>query len=102
DCIRDRNVTGVQTCALPIYGLVVVELWYVSRFLKLKHGAFQDEDSYFHRYSQLDDDEAVTLATEIWDSINLPNLKENVQPSRGRDRKSVGEGKRRSAGGWVA
>jgi type I pantothenate kinase len=61
-----------------------IKQWYVSRFLKLKHGAFQDEDSYFHRYSQLDDDEAVTLATEIWDSINLPNLKENVQPSRGR------------------
>ena len=61
-----------------------IKQWYVSRFLKLKHGAFQDEDSYFHRYSQLDDDEAVTLATEIWDSINFPNLKENVQPSRGR------------------
>src|SRR5699024_8741458 len=41
-----------------------IKQWYVSRFLKLKHGAFQDEDSYFHRYSQLDDDEAVTLATE--------------------------------------
>lgn len=61
-----------------------IRQWYVSRFLKLKHGAFQDEDSYFHRYSQLDDEEAVTLATEIWDSINFPNLRENVQPSRGR------------------
>ncbi len=58
--------------------------WYVSRFLKLKHGAFQDPDSYFHRYSKLSDDEAVTLATEIWDSINFPNLRENVLPSRGR------------------
>src|SRR5699024_11411276 len=29
-----------------------IKQWYVSRFLKLKHGAFQDEDSYFHRYSQ--------------------------------------------------
>lgn len=58
--------------------------WYISRFLKLKAGAFQDPDSYFHRYSKLSDEEAVTLATEIWDSINFPNLRENVQPSRGR------------------
>src|SRR5699024_11702226 len=28
DGIRDRNVTGVQTCALPIYVLVCVESTY--------------------------------------------------------------------------
>lgn len=61
-----------------------IRQWYVSRFLKLKHGAFQDPDSYFHRYSKLTDEEAVVLATEIWDSINFPNLHENVLPSRGR------------------
>ncbi|GAA2000919.1 type I pantothenate kinase [Brevibacterium samyangense] len=58
--------------------------WYVDRFMKLKKGAFTDPDSYFHRYSKLADTEAVTLAHEIWASINQPNLHENVLPSRGR------------------
>ncbi|RBP68176.1 pantothenate kinase [Brevibacterium sanguinis] len=61
-----------------------IRQWYITRFLALKHGAFQDPDSYFHRYSKLSDEEAVTLSSEIWDSINFPNLRENVLPSRGR------------------
>ncbi|WP_291796412.1 type I pantothenate kinase [Brevibacterium sp.] len=61
-----------------------IRSWYVKRFLRLKHGAFTDPDSFFHRYSELSDDEARDLALEIWDSINSPNLRENVQPSRGR------------------
>ena len=58
--------------------------WYIARFMKLKHGAFQDPDSYFHRYSRLSEEEGRTLAGEIWGSINAPNLRENVLPSRGR------------------
>ncbi|MCI0153340.1 type I pantothenate kinase [Dermacoccus nishinomiyaensis] len=58
--------------------------WYINRFLRLRKTAFADPDSYFHRYARLDDDEAVTLATRIWESINLPNLIDNVQPTRGR------------------
>ena len=58
--------------------------WYINRFLRLRETAFADPDSYFHRYARLDDDEAVTLATRIWESINLPNLIDNVQPTRGR------------------
>ena len=36
-----------------------VRRWYLSRFLKLRNGAFQNPDSYFHRYAQLSDEEAV-------------------------------------------
>ncbi|GAB3042703.1 type I pantothenate kinase [Sediminivirga luteola] len=58
--------------------------WYIDRFMKLKTGAFANPESYFHRYSKLNEDEARTLAGEIWDNINGPNLRENVLPSRGR------------------
>ncbi|EFG47788.1 pantothenate kinase [Brevibacterium mcbrellneri ATCC 49030] len=58
--------------------------WYIRRFLRLQEGAFSRPDSYFHKYSQLTREEAVTLAGEIWDSINAPNLSQNVLPSRGR------------------
>jgi type I pantothenate kinase len=62
----------------------VVEEWYVSRFLRLRSTAFRDPGSYFHRYAQLDDDAARETALGIWRSINLPNLIENVRPTRHR------------------
>jgi type I pantothenate kinase len=61
-----------------------VRRWYLSRFLKLRGGAFQNPDSYFHRYAQLTDDEAVEVATGIWERTNRPNLLNNIQPTRPR------------------
>jgi type I pantothenate kinase len=62
----------------------VLRNWYVERFLTLRGTAFRDPKSYFHRYSQLSDDEAVTTATSIWTRINLLNLHENILPTRQR------------------
>ena len=62
----------------------VLERWYVERFLRLYETAFRDPKSYFHRYSNLSDDEAVATATSIWDRINLVNLHENILPTRQR------------------
>jgi len=58
--------------------------WYVERFLRLRDTAFQDPTSFFHRFSQLTEDEARKLAADIWGAINLPNLRENILPTRGR------------------
>src|SRR6187399_3734191 len=58
--------------------------WYVDRFLTLRSTAFRDPKSYFHRYSKLSDDEAVTTAASIWSRINLVNLHENILPTRQR------------------
>ncbi len=58
--------------------------WYVDRFLTLRETAFRDPKSYFHRYSNLDDTQAVETATAIWNRINLVNLRENILPTRQR------------------
>jgi type I pantothenate kinase len=58
--------------------------WYIERFFSLRSGAFQDPKSYFHRYAKLNDDEATAMATRIWNSINLVNLRENILPTRPR------------------
>lgn len=58
--------------------------WYIERFLKLRKTAFADPESYFHRYSSFTDEEAVARASELWDTINWPNLKENIATTRGR------------------
>lgn len=58
--------------------------WYITRFFRLRETAFQDPESYFHRYASFTDEEARKTAGQIWDTINLVNLKENVQPTRHR------------------
>lgn len=61
-----------------------VRQWYVDRFLSLRRTAFSRPESYFHRYAALTDDEAVAKAENIWDSINAPNLEQNILPTRSR------------------
>lgn len=61
-----------------------IKRWYVDRFLELRTTAFADPDSHFHRYASLDDDAATDIAENIWDSINAPNLVENILPTRSR------------------
>lgn len=62
----------------------VLEKWYVERFRALRSTAFRDPLSYFHRYSQVSDDEAQQIALSIWSRINLVNLRENILPTRQR------------------
>ncbi len=62
----------------------VIEQWYVERFLSLKETAFLEPGAFFRRYADLSTDEAVATATDIWRRINLKNLMENIQPTRGR------------------
>ena len=61
-----------------------VRRWYVERFLRLRDTAFREPMSYFHRYAELDHDAAVAQATQLWDTINGPNLEQNIRPTRGR------------------
>jgi type I pantothenate kinase len=61
-----------------------VRRWYVERFLRLRDTAFREPMSYFHRYAELDHDAAVAQATRLWDTINGPNLEQNILPTRGR------------------
>ena len=62
----------------------IIEEWYVERFMRLRQTAFRDPASYFHRYSQLSDEDALKTGTEIWRTINLVNLEENILPTRQR------------------
>lgn len=58
--------------------------WYVERFMRLRETAFRDPGSYFHRYSRINDREAVETAERIWNTINLVNLRDNILPTRPR------------------
>jgi len=58
--------------------------WYVERFMRLRETAFRDPQSYFRKYAQVSKTEAMEQAEKLWADINLPNLRENIRPTRPR------------------
>jgi type I pantothenate kinase len=61
-----------------------IEQWYVDRFLTLRDTVFKDPTSFFRRYGTLTTNEATAEARGIWASINGPNLRDNIAPTRDR------------------
>jgi type I pantothenate kinase len=62
-----------------------IEKWYLSRFLQLWTSAFTNPRSYFHQLTkELNLDQATERAKGFWQDINLPNLRENIEPTRSR------------------
>ncbi len=62
----------------------LIKKWFIDRFHALRRTVFQDPESFFQHFAALSDDEATALAAEIWDNINGRNLRENIEPTKGR------------------
>lgn len=109
DRIKDKSITVDQPDILIVEGLNVlqtgptlmvsdlfdfsvyvdarredIEDWYIDRFLRLKNTAFKDPNAHFHHFADLSDEEATVVAHEIWQNVNLPNLTENILPTKVR------------------
>lgn len=61
-----------------------IRQWYIDRFVSLQKVAFSNPNSYFHRYAKMSLEELETEAIRIWEETNLPNLTENILPTRFR------------------
>lgn len=61
-----------------------IHKWYLNRFIKLRETAFQNPQSFFHRYAGIKFEEACKAAEDLWVNINLKNLEENILPTRPR------------------
>ncbi len=71
----------------PIYvdaDPALLEAWYMERFYRLRETAFRDPASFFRRYADMSRDEAGRFGLDNWQNINLPNLVDNIQPTRSR------------------
>jgi type I pantothenate kinase len=75
---------------------VVIENWYVTRFMRLRSTAFRDPGSYFHKFAAMDPDEAHRRALSLWRTINLRNLEEHILPTRQRARLILRKGESHS------
>lgn len=62
----------------------MLQRWYIERFMRLRETAFRDPRSFFTKYATVSDDEAIAIAKGIWHRINLPNLQDNILPTRPR------------------
>jgi type I pantothenate kinase len=88
--VRDDGRTGLAVSDFFDFTVYVdaatkdIRRWYTDRFLRLRETAFRDPASYFSKYGVLDREEAEEEAGRIWDTINGPNLKQNVAPTRSR------------------
>ena len=54
------------------------------RFDRLRVTAFADPNSFFHKFSQMSEEEATKFGLWAWEAINLPNLRDNILPTRSR------------------
>lgn len=61
-----------------------IRQWYVDRFESLRQTAFQNPNSYFHRYANLTPTQAREVALDIWSGINALNLNQNIAPTKYR------------------
>lgn len=61
-----------------------IERWYIDRFLKLRQTAFREPGAHFAEYADMGEAQAARKARELWQTINLPNLVENILPTRVR------------------
>ncbi|WP_171194994.1 type I pantothenate kinase [Enemella dayhoffiae] len=88
--VRQDGTTGLSVNDFFDFSVYVdasdadIKKWYMQRFMSLRETAFRDPRSYFRRYAELTDEQAVHLAGDIWDTINGPNLARNIRPTRSR------------------
>jgi type I pantothenate kinase len=61
-----------------------LEAWFMERFFRLRETAFRDPSSFFRRFAEMSEGEAGEFGRMVWRKINLPNLLDNVLPTRGR------------------
>jgi type I pantothenate kinase len=87
-----QTVSHVATVASDFFDFSIyldadpslIESWYVERFLLLQRTAFQQPASHFHHFRDLTPARAEAIARGVWQQINLPNLMQNIQPTRER------------------
>ena len=61
-----------------------IKTWYLERFQTLLELARKDENNYYHRFTKLTKEEALSLAQKTWKEINLVNLENYIEPTRNR------------------
>ena len=61
-----------------------IEQWYLDRLVVLRETALRDPESFFHFLTQYSEEDTRAFAATIWEEVNAVNLRDNIEPTRGR------------------
>jgi type I pantothenate kinase len=61
-----------------------LETWYLDRLLLLRETSLHDPRSYFNFLIEYSEEATREFAQQVWNQVNLVNLRENIAPTRGR------------------
>ncbi len=61
-----------------------LQRWYVDRLLVLRETSLHDPRSYFNFLTEYTEEATRNFARTVWEQVNLVNLRENIEPTRGR------------------
>jgi type I pantothenate kinase len=62
----------------------VAKKWFLKRFLDFKEKAKDKPELFMHQFSEIPEEQAVTMAEYFWHSINELNYFENIEPFKQR------------------
>jgi type I pantothenate kinase len=60
----------------------LLEAWFTERFLLMWRAAETDPTSFYARFLHMSEEEVRFLAADVWQRINLPNLREHISRAR--------------------
>ena len=61
-----------------------IKKWYLERYELIRQLAIEDPEKYSQRFFESSRAESLAYATKVWEKTNLPNLYENILPTRSR------------------
>ena len=59
-----------------------LERWFADRIVDLWRAGSADKDNFYARFSGLDEIEVRAFAVQVWQAINLPNLRQHIVGAR--------------------
>lgn len=62
----------------------LIEQWYLQRFGLLLDTAFTDPSNHYYPYTKVSRKEAFAKARDVWEQVDLPNLREFILPTKPR------------------
>ncbi|WP_270237525.1 type I pantothenate kinase [Lactobacillus delbrueckii] len=94
-------IEGINTLQLPESGQLVtsdffdfsiyidaeedlIEKWYIQRFKKIMKMKKNDPSNFYYKLANGPEDEALRLAEETWQMVNLVNLRQYIAPTKER------------------
>lgn len=80
--LQDPTAVGLDALLYLDAEEDVLESWFTERFVQFWRAAEMDPASFYARFRQMSPEEVRALAANVWQRINLPNLREHIVHAR--------------------